>query len=232
MRRPRISSLNSWGTLETLVLEVLILALKILSNEHKLPQGENKLNRKFFYCIRRANHRLLSNNRGIRSLPFYEAKNQPDVDDETRAKREDKVPDFQWSLHDAQESNPEKSFKYYVVECKRLGLPSSSSWKFNENYVLNGVCRFVIAEWGYGKSSPSGAMIAYVQSMDMSEILDEVNRAGKANNLSEIRLSEEGWRNNGVSKLNHQLNRPEVPPTPFNLTHLWLDLRKHFDKTT
>ena len=31
----------------------------------------------------------------------------------------------------------------FVVECKRLGIPSSQKWILNENYVNHGVRRFV-----------------------------------------------------------------------------------------
>jgi hypothetical protein len=230
MSRPRIISGKTrdiWANHEARVLEIFEFALKILQSEPSLPSQENELNRKLCFCVRRANRQLQAKNRGIDWPLFYEGNNQPDADDETRASREDKRPDFQWGVCDHQEPDPEKSDKYYTFECKRLGTPSSSSWVLNENYVLNGISRFINAEWGYGKSSRSGAMIGYIQNMNENDILIEVNNAALAASLTTIILSKDGWKIGDVSRLEQKLDRPDVPPTPFDLRHLWVDLRHH-----
>ena len=103
---------------------------------------------------------------------MYEANNQPDADDSIRAKREYKRPDFQWGICDTNETNPERMDKFYTLEAKRLGSPSSSQWILNKNYILNGINRFILVEWGYGKSVSSGAMIGYIQNMELKEILN------------------------------------------------------------
>ncbi|MGH7595026.1 MAG: hypothetical protein ACREOI_01690 [bacterium] len=232
MKRLLITSIGLWANHEARVLEIFGLALKMLKNEYLLPDQEDALNRKLLFCAHRANRVLSADNRGLNSPPFYEAQNQPDADDKTRAEREDKKPDFQWGFYDHQEINPEKSAKYYVLECKRLGSPPSPNWILNKNYILNGVCRFTKPEWGYAKSSRSGTMVGYIQSMQTDEILREVNNFVQQASLSTIALLEDNLQENGVSRFDQRLNRPEVLPTPFDLRHLWVDLRQHYWGTT
>ena len=61
-------------------------------------------------------------------------------------------------------------------------------------------------------------------SNQRQEILNEVNEHCSQLTIIELTLSPEGWQND-VSRLDHQLERPDVPPSPFNLRHLWVDLR-------
>jgi hypothetical protein len=222
-----LANVDFWGNHEARIIEVVTLALQMLSKETSLPNNEDQLNRKLFFYIHRANRILLSRDRHLDWPLFYEARNQPDADDTARAGREDKRPDFQWGIYDHQESDPERSAKYYVLECKRLGSPSAKSpgWNLNANYVAHGATRFVNVTWAYGKSCRSGAMIGYVQSMDLPDILIEVNNAAKANSISDMTLSVEGWKTDDVSRLDNTLTRPAVLPDPFDLRHLWVDLR-------
>ena len=62
--------------------------------------------------------------------------------------------------------------KFYILEAKRLGSPSSRQCILNENYVFHCIKRFILPEWGYSKSMSSGAMIGYVQDMELDDILD------------------------------------------------------------
>lgn len=226
MRQRRILGDEFWWDHECRVLRVFKLALELLRGEEGLDTCENSLNRKLLLCIRRANYLLDKRNEGIGYPIMIEAKNQPDADDEQRAQREDKSPDFQWGLTDKSEQDPLRQDKFYVVECKRLGKPVRKSWVFNRNYVEHGILRFVSAGHGYGESTPSGAMVGYIRSMSSKDILDEVNGHATGVGLDEIILSDGGWISNGVSRLDQKLDRPEVPPTPFSLRHLWVDLRQ------
>ena len=45
--------------------------------------------------------------------------------------------------------------------------------------------------------------------------------------LPEPLLSPKGWEK-GVSRLDHKLDRPDIEPTLFELRHLWIDLRHHY----
>ena len=227
MNRPQLSKINSWANYETRILKVLILALNILrSKESDLTkENEDKLNLKLYFCMLEAVRELGGEDSGINSPPVYECTNQP-LEDETHLDiARKKRPDFQWGYINHSEPDPKKSAKHYYVECKRLGTPIRNDWVFNINYISNGVIRFFKRKWNYGRASSSGAMIGYIQSMEAKDILTEVNEEACSSNISVIELSHEGWRKNGVSRLDHEFDRPNVLPSHFKLRHFWLDLR-------
>ena len=206
---------------------MLILALNILrSKESDLTkENEDKLNFKLYFCMLEAVRKLGGEDSGINSPPVYECTNQPLEDEIHLDIARKKLPDFQWGYINHSEPDPKKSAKHYYVECKRLGTPIRNDWVFNINYISNGVLRFLKRKWNYGRASSSGAMIGYIQSMEAKDILTEVNEEACSSNISEIELSHEGWRKNGVSRLDHEFDRPNVLPSPFKLRHFWLDLR-------
>jgi len=226
VKRPGISGCQIWWDHERRVLGVVKWALDLLRTEDDLDLDENKLNRRLLRCIRTANFQLNKRGEGIGYPVIYEANNQPDADDEQRAKRESKRPDFQWGLTDQSEEDPLRQDKYFVIECKRLGEPVRKFWVFNKNYVEEGILRFVCAKHGYGKSAPSGAMVGYIRSMLSADILSEVNGHATTAGLPLVILSTDGWVGKGVSRLEQKLDRSKVPPTPFSLRHLWVDLRQ------
>ena len=238
MSRPLIKKINSWANFENRVLEILSLALRKLRNEPSLPVGEdsvkhNSLNRRLHFCLRRAILEWEDANGAIVSpFPETNCKKVPDIDsEEITTLSEQKIPDFKWQFRNHSARDPAKSFIHYEIECKRLGSPTSSNWILNENYVKHGIFRFVNVDWCYGKLSRSGAMIGYIQNMNENDILIEVNNAALAACLTEIILSTDGWKTGDVSRLEQRLVRPDVPPTPFDLRHLWVDLRHHYKDT-
>lgn len=95
----RIQGNKIWANHEKRVLEIFTLALIMLRDKPTLPLEENNLNRELYFCVNHVNGLLHRENRGIESLPTYDSKNQPDPDDETQSKREDKRPDFQWGMY-------------------------------------------------------------------------------------------------------------------------------------
>lgn len=94
----------------------------------------------------------------------------------------------------------------------------------NENYVRQGIVRFRNAGHGYGQSCVSGTMIGYVQNTSLERVLREVNETAAQEAVPDIELHAEGWREQDVSRLEHCFDR-DIRPSPFRLTHLWLDLR-------
>ncbi|HIJ72528.1 MAG TPA: hypothetical protein HPP83_00355 [Candidatus Hydrogenedentes bacterium] len=226
MTRPRIPSQNQWENHERRVLKVFARALELLRDGDEFDVPEDKLNRRLLSCVRSANYQLNERGEGLESPVIYEANNQPDADDEQRAKREDKRPDFQWGFIDHSEEDPQRQDKFYVIECKRLGAPVRRSWVFNENYVGKGIIRFVQAGYGYGKSAPSGAMVGYIRNTLAADILSEVNRHATRAGLQKLVVTGDSKGEKDISRLDQRLDRPEVLPTPFLLRHLWVDLHK------
>jgi hypothetical protein len=68
-------------------------------------------------------------------------------------------------------------------------------------------------------------MIGYIQNMNPSDILDEVNVCAAGHSIPRLLLSVDGWKENGVSRLDHSLDRPPELSTPIDLRHLWVDIR-------
>lgn len=224
MKQPSIPALRMWYKHERRVLEIVCQALAELRQVQLLTEDEPALNRELHFCLRRVNARLHRQGRGLASPPIWEGQNQPLVDDQTRAARENKRPDFQWGFVNLQETDDDRASMLYTIECKRLGK-AASRWILNVNYVENGVVRFVVEEHGYGKAARSGAMVGYVQSMPFAQILAEVNVAANERLLPPIALDDDTWSEGGVTRLGHRLTRPASLLSPFDLRHIWVDLR-------
>lgn len=216
-----------WDQQQNLFLEAFELALQKLRSKEDLPQQEIELNRVLYGLLKEAVHELDPEDTYYHTPILPEACNPPDPDDEIRSKREWKRPDFQWGYRDthAEQIGAQYMWRSFVAECKRLGHPQRRDWILNKNYIVNGVNRFIEEEHGYGKSTASGLMIGYIQTMELSEVLADVNQFGQSNSVPEIMLSSEGWQVEGVSYLNHQFDRP-FPISPFELLHLWADIRE------
>lgn len=227
MTRPRLSKIDSWASFETRVLQVIESALVILRNSKRdlTKENEDNLNYELYFCMLTAVRQLGGEDSGINSPPAYECWNQPLEGEELLDVARRKRSDFQWGYIDHSEPDPRRSAKHYYVECKRLGAPTRSDWVFNQNYVLYGVVRFVEPEWKYGRASSSGTMIGYIQSMEGKDILAEVNEEACNSDIPPIELGPKGWKGNGVSRLEHQLDRPKVVPQRFALRHFWVDLQ-------
>jgi hypothetical protein len=112
----------------------------------------------------------------------------------------------------------------FVIECKRLGDSGRSDWVLNQNYVNHGIIRFIAVEHGYARNDGAGAMVGYVQNMDLPDILAEVNTAASSAGIPDLLLSGVGWKPDSTSLLDHILTRSEGV-SPFHLAHFWVDLR-------
>jgi len=216
---PRLKTLRLWAKREEMFLAIIERALLLLRAENDLPKPECDLNRLFYFRLLRASRELYPTDP---VAPSSECNNQPDPDDEVRAAREYKRPAFQWGYRDRYEPDPDRSSMQFTVECKRLGAPLRAGWIFNVNYVTNGICRFRDPTWGYGRRFSSGAMVGYWQSMELSQVLREVNEEAARNALPEIVPVGEPMQYGHRSE--HTFDRI-FPASPFRLRHLWIDLR-------
>lgn len=212
-----------WGKFEGAIFEVLIKAVDILNTKETLPENEDELNRCFYFCLVEANYNLQKINKGLQACPFYEGNNQPRSADIFKASRENKRPDFQWSITDIYETDPQKSSKQFVLECKRLGK-AKSSWVFNANYINNGIARFISNVYGYGVDAKSAAMLGYIQDMTHEDILDEIN----------LNLSNIGQNSISLYKeeLGYYLHTHQVNTNinkSIRLEHIWIDLKRYYN---
>lgn len=214
-----------WEKFEDSIFDVIKLAIEILNQKEALPVHEDHINRIFYGCLVEANFQLQKVNMGRESPPIYESCNQPYYNDDERAKREDKRPDFQWSITDVSETDPKKSSKQFVLECKRLGN-SKGKWILNSNYINNGIKRFISIDHGYGRGVKSSAMLGYIQSMEIADILDEINYK-----VSEIKQPLLKQRNTEKTTtfLTHDIEL-EFCVDIMRLEHIWIDIKRFYGK--
>jgi len=218
---PQLTSRNLWAAREAKFFAILIRALVLLRECSSLPEAEVDLNRKLYFCLLRATRELYPEEE---LAPVTECNNQPGPNDEARALREQKRPDFQWVYLDRYESDPERSSRQFVVECKRLGKALGTKWIFNLNYTNHGIIRFRELEWAYAKRAPRGVMVGYWQSMGADELLNEVHAGSREESLPDLIISG-NWNPGGVTRFEHIFER-SFEISPFSLHHLWIDLRK------
>ena len=208
-----------WESIEKSIFEVISLAIDKFIEKDDFPLKENQLNRNFYFCLVSANCQLRKQNKGLESPPFYEGNIQPSPDDKQQALRELKRPDFQWSISDTSES-PERSSKQFVLECKRLGKPSSRNWIFNKNHVQDGIKRFIDDKYGYGDGVKSSAMLGYIQNMCVNTILSEVNREVKS--IQQPLISNQIEYPNHT-RMSHKITK-NFPLNTIELKHIWIEI--------
>lgn len=218
-----------WGRHERLVLEVFQLALQMLREEHALPVDEPEVSAALYLKTREANFHLNRFTRGLVYPPIPDTSIPPRSRSEIGTPPTKKRPDFQCPYQDSLARDQEHAYVNYCIECKRLGQTTETGWNMNKNYVSDGIVRFVDPEHSYGKGTRSGAMIGYVQNMEPSVIASEVNtwiRSMRAWRLPNLLPPRDTFDTTGLLQMKQELMRPRVPPSPFHLTHLWVDLRE------
>ena len=219
MSGPLISDLRLWERHEQRVLAILRSALARLRTRRP-DGGEPELNRELYLCILEVNRKNKeSGDSWFDHAPAFEGRNPPTPDTEHSAS-ERKIPDLHWGYVDHQEHDPRRSARNFVIECKRLGTPTSSGWAFNVHYVNDGVRRFADIQWQYGKDVATGAMIGYVESLTPAEIVVDVNRA--LSRLSVSALTLPPGAGGPLTEMEHSFVR-QFEISPFRLVHLWID---------
>ena len=157
--------------------------------------------------------------------PNWENPIQPIRGDDLNEGRIGKRPDFTCTLTNHMATSIDKFEISLHVECKRLGMPTSTTWLLNENYVTNGIMRFDSIEHGYGNRAFSGLMIGYIVSMTPECILKEVNSYQKKHCKENPAIKYIEKRSN-VQFYEQILRRRNLKPSVFHLAHLWVEMQK------
>lgn len=227
MSRRRVPSSEAvWERHVELVLVVLCHALEKLRAHRPLPRAEIPLNRRLPLKAREAYWELPERDRpqyfGLMPPAEQTPEDERDVDEDWVGKR----PDFKWRMQD----NLAQKTSDFDIECKRLGKPTSPNWVLTQEYVIDGIVRFLSASHRYGNGVSSGAMVGYVQDSEPPDILRGVNsyirREGK-HSIPAIRFPRNAGEAPPVMKTRQRLSRSEVSPSRFVLHHLWVDLRSN-----
>lgn len=251
-RRVRISSADLWASFMGELLGLIPVALAEVASQGTF-RGKHKaqewlINRYLYFAIVRA---TAKRQRQIRSDPdahgsssifinmpvvVPEAQNRPspdervdldglaDIGEAKGVAREGKRPDFQWTICDDQAEDENASALTFVAECKRLRHPAPR-WAFNENYVTRGAVRFVSADHLYGRDDLEGAMIGYIQALDVDAISAEVAEHLAQAGLPDLPRPAPVVNARDVYAADHTLHRVGGPKSPFRLHHIWVDLR-------
>ncbi len=218
-----------WQKHEELILEVFIIALKLLCDEQYLPEDEDEITEKLSVKARRANFKLNRQDRGLVYPPTWQGQIAPATESNVGSTFTRKKPDFQCQYKNERAKDAEQAYISYCVECKRLGKTLDSGWNLNKNYVQKGILRFLTAEHSYGKAAESGAMIGYVQNMEFDTITKEVNQyisQVDTHKIPLVKFPDKKFGDREIINTTQHLNRTKVSPSPFNLRHIWVDLRK------
>ncbi len=202
-----------------------MLALDKLIATEDLPEDEKILTIEFAKCVRTANLELRTMNRGVEWPPSFDGIQGKYPQDEEPIPDAAKRPDIKWGMYDSAEANPDLQEKSLDVECKRLGEPTSKNWVLTTQYVSAGVYRFVSAEHRYGRFATDGVMVGFVQNQAFEWLLDQVNQECRRLVDALLTLPDDGWKPEGTTVLQQTLDRVGMP-TPFNLEHFWVDLRR------
>jgi hypothetical protein len=213
---PRLSSIDLWDFHRRRCLALLDRALNHLE-AGTLGEPECDLNRRLYLAISRAQWEAAREGEEQLSVPAYEARNAPVGSDPDFDPREYKIPDFQWAYIDHLAPVAEAATRCFTVECKRLRV-ATTSWDFFEQYVEAGVVRFIAAAHSYGKDTPAGAMVGYLQGIEDSDARQQVDAVLERHELPPLIARRAGPP---TSERDHQLTRG-FAESPYLLTHLWV----------
>lgn len=222
MSGPLISDLPLWERHERRVLAILRSALVRLST--KDPSGnENELNRELYDCILEVNgeNHDSGSDDCLDHAPILDGPTPPTPGTQGSLIAR-KRPDLQLGYIDHQATDRRRGVRNFVIECKRLGAPSPSGWVFNVHYVDDGVRRFIDLQWRYGEDVATGAMVGYVESSTLAQIVADVNAALKPLGVPALALPLGAGGH--LTEMEHQFDRP-FAIRPFRLVHLWIDIR-------
>lgn len=216
-----------WQRHERLILNVLVRALVKLRKSKTLPTDEVPLNDYLYTYMREVWCRLPLREKPNNFSLVPNSENPPRVRGEIGLNFTRKKPDFQWILSDPAQKDPIKAVKNYTIECKRLGDKTASGWNLLKEYVGNGIVRFLSEEHSYGRGATSGAMIGYIQNMELDDILSQINQVIDGEKKYQIpAIVFYPWRNSQdkIEEGSHALAR-KFTPLSFILHHFWVDLR-------
>ena len=226
-RRPLSPFTILWARHVVNYSEIFSGALQELSESATLSGDEDAISEKLCPFLSKACFNFRKTKNLELQTPYWESPIQPVNQEELKGGKKRRRPDFTCRLINKWANSYEESEISLHIECKLLGNPTSATWILNENYVKNGIKRFDSETHEYGKRANSGIMIGYIISMTPEQIENEVNFYQKTHipENSKIKFS---FDTKPLFKSNQNIKRKNVIPTPFELIHLWIDLREKY----
>lgn len=218
MNRPSLYSINVWTRWEHGILQILSEALPRLCDYVEQDYVEDDITTELYKLIRDITFR---NHQITFGTIIPQAQNQPSNE---LGKQENKTslrkrPDLQWVFNDEYASTPERTQRCFVIECKCLSKSVEE-----KKYVENGVSRFVLKEWEYGKNEESAIMIGYMKDKDVDRHLYKINKYNFKYKYPLLIIYPSG--NKEVYRYIQKFKKREFEPKCFNLHHLWVNVNK------
>ncbi|MDR1629158.1 MAG: hypothetical protein LBS36_02960 [Oscillospiraceae bacterium] len=222
MNRPSFQSIDIWAEWEKDILMILVEALPSLCNVNDMTNDENDITVQLYKIILTVRYNKQKITFGNIVL---QTQNQPVnalcVSENESSLR--KKPDLLWVFNDENADTPEKSQRYFTIECKCLSTTAD-----DKNYVEKGISRFILNDWGYGRNEKSAAMIGYIKDINSNVHLCRVVEHSKKHNYPEI--LEYVCENKHVYRYTQTFETREFEPRNFTLHHLWTHIDDHFKK--
>ena len=216
MNRPNLYSIDIWAQWERGILQIMTEALSQLNDYVDMNYTENEITVEL--------HKLIINVRfNDRKIAFgnimLQTQNQPlnALGEQESQPRLRKKPDLQWVFNDENASTPEKSQRYFTIECKCLSTSTEE-----QHYVEEGINRFVLDEWGYGRNEKSGMMVAYMKDKDTDKHLYRINKLNDKYPYPLLLICSS--ENEDVCRYIQKFETREFEPMRFNLHHLWVNV--------
>lgn len=213
-----------WKRHVTLYTDVFSIALTQLSKEPFSSADEDEISEYLCPILNNVCFTESKKRKCEIRTPDWEKPIQPVKDNELTGGKKRKRPDFSCKCYNPFASQSDEYEIALHVECKLLGFPTSKTWILNKNYVTNGIKRFDSRTYRYGKRASSGLMIGYIISMELDQIVNEVNKFQKEE-LPGNPILRFQFNLPPLFKETQQLHRNNVNPKNFQLIHLWIDLR-------
>lgn len=212
--RPSLYAINIWEQWERGILQIMTEALSQLAGYTDTDYTENDITVELHKIILRVkfyNQKIAFGNIMIQT------QNQPlnALEEQENQASLRKKPDLQWVFYDESAKVPEKSQRYFTIECKCLSTSTEE-----QNYVEKGIKRFVMGEWGYGRNEKSAMMVAYMKDQAVDTHLSQVNEYNTQYEYPLLTICSEET----LYRYIQEFETREFEPKHFSLHHLWVSL--------
>ncbi len=217
MNRPSLYSIDIWTQWECGIVQIMNEALSQLVCYVDTDYTENDITVELHKIILRVK---VNNQKTAFGNIMLQTQNQPlnavgERENQTRLR---KKPDLQWVFSDENASTPEKSQRYFTIECKCLSTSTEE-----QNYVERGITRFTLDEWGYGRNEKSGMMVAYVKDMDIDKHLRQINKHNERYTYPLLIICSSESKD-ACRRYVQNFETRGFEPKHFKLHHLWVSI--------
>lgn len=218
MNRPSFRSIDIWADCEKSILYTLSEALVFFREYVDASKTENDITVELCKAITDIRFKKQRDTLADYGNVINQSQNQPvnalGVAENSVSLR--KKPDILWVFYDENADVPEKSQRYFTIECKCLSDRTTT-----RDYVENGISRFVLNECGYGRNEKSSAMIGYIKAENGLSYCKIVNEKNQKRCYPILYKISSGIDSAIIERYRQDFITREFKPTRFSIHHLW-----------